>query len=48
MRMFAMLIAVIFVVGMVAEAEAKGRKGSTRVGGYTSHGKGSHYIGGRR
>ena len=27
-------------------AEAKGRTGSFRIGGYTSHGKGSHYIGG--
>ncbi|HAZ3446969.1 TPA: hypothetical protein JD357_005702 [Citrobacter freundii] len=28
--------------------EAKGRKGSKRVGGYTSKGKGSRYVGGRR
>lgn len=28
--------------------EAKGRKGSKRIGGYTSKGKGSRYIGGRR
>ncbi len=28
--------------------EAKGRTGSKRVGGYTSKGKGSRYVGGRR
>ena len=28
--------------------EAKGRKGSKRVGGYTSKGEGSRYVGGRR
>ena len=28
------------------QAEARGRFGSIRIGGYTSHGKGSHYIGG--
>jgi hypothetical protein len=28
--------------------ESKGRTGSKRVGGYTSKGKGSRYIGGRR
>lgn len=27
-------------------AEARGRYGSIRVGGYNSYGKGSHYIGG--
>jgi hypothetical protein len=27
-------------------ASARGRTGSHRVGGYTSHGKGSHYVGG--
>jgi hypothetical protein len=27
-------------------ADARGRYGSYRVGGYTSHGKGSHYVGG--
>ncbi len=29
-----------------SHAEARARYGSIRVGGYTSHGKGSHYIGG--
>ena len=28
--------------------EAKGRKGSKRVGGYTKKGKGSRYVGGRK
>lgn len=28
--------------------EAKGRKGSKRIGGYTSKGKGSRYVGGRK
>lgn len=28
--------------------EAKGRKGSTRVGGSNSKGKGSRYVGGRK
>jgi len=27
-------------------AEARGRYGSFRVGGYTSYGRGSHYVGG--
>jgi hypothetical protein len=31
---------------IVADADARGRTGSYRVGGYTSHGKGSHYGGG--
>ncbi|WP_336802509.1 hypothetical protein [Kaistia sp. MMO-174] len=47
----AMLAAVIalFVTSIVVEsvAEARGRKGSIRIGGYNSHGNGSHYIGGR-
>jgi hypothetical protein len=31
---------------LAAPVDARGRKGSHRVGGYTSHGKGSHYVGG--
>lgn len=31
---------------LVQKAQARGRYGSFRVGGYTSHGKGSHYVGG--
>ncbi len=36
----------LFSVTLPYKAEARGRTGSFRVGGYTSHGKGSHYIGG--
>jgi hypothetical protein len=32
----------------VTPLEIKGRKGSARRGGYTSKGKGSHYVGGRK
>lgn len=42
---------VSFVSATVPELpmpESKGRKGSKRVGGYNSKGKGSHYVGGRR
>ncbi len=42
--LFALLVATI----ITPVAEAKGRKGSRRVGGRNSHGKGSHYVGGRR
>ena len=38
---------VIISIALASVAEAKGKKGSKRVGGYNSHGKGSHYIGGR-
>jgi len=38
---------VMISIALGSVAEAKGRKGSKRVGGYNSHGKGSHYIGGR-
>jgi hypothetical protein len=32
----------------IAPLEVKGRTGSSRRGGYTSKGKGSHYVGGRK
>ena len=35
----------LILLSLVSVAEAKGRTGSHRVGGYTSHGKGSHYVG---
>jgi hypothetical protein len=38
------MVAVLF--GSFGLAQARGRYGSTRVGGYTSSGKGSHYVGG--
>ena len=37
------LVALTFVSTV---AEARGRRGSHRVGGTNSHGKGSHYVGG--
>jgi hypothetical protein len=41
------LACVLFLgVGFVHSAQARGRYGSHRVGGYNSHGKGSHYVGG--
>lgn len=43
------LIAIISLLslGLFAHSvEARGRYRSIRIGGYTSHGKGSHYIGG--
>jgi hypothetical protein len=47
-RIYATLAAAIFlVVLLVADADARGRTGSFRVGGYNNHGKGSHYVGGR-
>ena len=47
LRFASPLLAVLLVVSFIAEtAEARGRRHSHRVGGYTSHGKGSHYVGG--
>ena len=42
------LLLVFFVLGfaLTHTAQARGRYGSTRIGGYTSSGKGSHYVGG--
>ena len=38
---------VLFSFGLFSShAEARARYGSIRVGGYTSSGKGSHYVGG--
>ena len=38
----------LFLSSFVLDAaDARGRTGSHRVGGYNSHGKGSHYVGGR-
>ena len=44
----AFALATLFVLSFVlsSAAEARGRKGSHRYGGYNSHGKGSHYYGG--
>lgn len=45
------LLVLVSIVGVMwsispDQAQARGRYGSFRVGGYTSHGKGSHYVGG--
>jgi hypothetical protein len=46
-RIFALAIAVAALTAFTANmADARGRTGSHRAGGYTSHGKGSHYYGG--
>ncbi len=48
---FLLLLALVFVTSNLASpenAEAKGRKGSHRVGGRNSKGKGSHYRGGTK
>ena len=42
--LFIMLTVLTLSFGQIAEA--RGRYGSIRIGGYTSHGKGSHYVGG--
>lgn len=34
------------VISVAPQVEARGRSGSIRIGGYTSNGKGSNYIGG--
>ncbi|MGD0026122.1 MAG: hypothetical protein ABSC37_16145 [Xanthobacteraceae bacterium] len=41
------LAAILVVAISIADCQARGRIGSHRVGGYNSHGKGSHYFGGR-
>ncbi len=41
------IIAATFLV-ITLDASAGGRKGSHRVGGTNSHGKGSHYVGGHK
>ena len=41
------LLALILAVSAITDsADARGRRHSHRVGGYNSHGKGSHYVGG--
>jgi uncharacterized membrane protein len=43
-----LLFALVYTSFHVDSAEAKGRKGSKRHGGSNSHGKGSHYHGGKK
>ena len=40
---FALLL-IVFTLTFASSTEARARYGSVRVGGYTSHGKGSHYV----
>jgi hypothetical protein len=48
LQVTASLMLAIFItsVAISTEAAARGRTGSHRYGGYTSHGKGSHDYGG--
>lgn len=47
-KAFAVFAAALTLATVLATAvEARGRSGSHRVGGTNSHGKGSHYVGGR-
>ena len=50
MKKFAVLsvlgLCFLGLFSFAGQTEARARYGSIRVGGYTSHGKGSHYIGG--
>lgn len=47
-KAFAVVAAALTLATIVATAvEARGRTGSHRIGGTNSHGKGSHYVGGR-
>ena len=41
-----LLTTLVFGFALTHTAQARGRYGSTRIGGYTSSGKGSHYVGG--
>lgn len=40
------ILVAIVLLSSFSVAEARARYGSVRVGGYNSHGKGSHYVGG--
>ncbi len=47
MKMLIIFLFLIISLSLLAQsAQARGRYGSTRVGGINSSGKGSHYIGG--
>lgn len=50
-KLIVLSILMLLIAGSVIavtpkHVEAKARYGSHRVGGYNSHGKGSHYVGG--
>lgn len=44
--LFFVLVVIVSLTLFSKQVEARGRYGSTRLGGYNSHGKGSHYYGG--
>jgi hypothetical protein len=47
LKCFSLFLAALAISAFVIDtADARGRIGSYRVGGYNSHGKGSHYYGG--
>lgn len=45
---FILAVMIISMTGLFGKhtAQARGRYGSLRIGGYTNYGKGSHFIGG--
>jgi len=45
-KVFIVIATIVVLFGGFGLAQARGRYGSVRVGGYTSSGKGSHYVGG--
>ncbi|GAB3357967.1 MULTISPECIES: hypothetical protein [Giesbergeria] len=47
-KTISVLTAMAMLLGLALDAGAANRKGSHRVGGTNSHGKGSHYIGGHK
>ncbi|MBU3887637.1 hypothetical protein [Methylosinus sp. KRF6] len=48
LKYLALAIATLAISAAIIDtADARGRSGSHRYGGYNSHGKGSHYYGGR-
>lgn len=45
-KLMVVALMVFGILAMNVDAHARGRTGSFRVGGYNSHGLGSHYYGG--
>lgn len=41
------MLLVVLLMAALVDVVSAAQKGSHRVGGYNSHGKGSHYVGGR-
>ena len=46
MKMIFLAAGLFFALSQIGPADAHGRSGSHRVGGYGPHGRGSHYVGG--